>query len=414
MTSITWGNEVEGLRFALAMPELEAEAGGTIVLHLHARNDTDRPQRLFGFIPGYPRSLRVSPPKANRPWIRVSFGDTNVFHPADAFLTLAPGDTASTEIDLSFAFDRRGAGRWPIAFAYDPVTAAGRIDAYTPATSALTAVEQLVVVNPRSLRDAGIDEATEDTLDMALLQDSETFLQALREHGEGGTHFAARRVARILSNGAESTAGWRALDALSLLGDAGIDALRQAGQELPHAERALAFAYRWLTHRRGDPADAAHLPFIARLDRLIEQPDSRGNFLLTWTAVDSAIHGSRRLQILGDGERLVTLRPPGATVASTRRSNLSPMQLHGLLKALRYAAVWLLQPLREHGLPDEPRPTLEIQLGLGEPFTQAVAMWNGEWRLGPASQLADLLDRLSHEAPPETQPPPRPSRFPEA
>ena len=142
------------------------------------------------------------------------------------------------------------------------------------------------------------------------------------------------------------------------------------------------------------------------LERIIEQPDSRGNFLLTWTSVDSEIHGTRRLQILGNGDRVVTGRPPGSPTLSTRRSKLSMMHMQTLVQALRYAAVWLLRPLREHGLPDEPRPNLEIQLALGEPFVRNIAMWNGEWRLGPAASLADLLDRLSQDALPDSIRPP--------
>jgi hypothetical protein len=54
-----------------------------------------------------------------------------------------------------------------------------------------------------------------------------------------------------------------------------------------------------------------------------------------------------------------------------------------------------LRPLRPQGLPDEPRPALELQLALGENFTRRIAMWNGEWRQGPAFRLADILDRLA-------------------
>lgn len=55
------------------------------------------------------------------------------------------------------------------------------------------------------------------------------------------------------------------------------------------------------------------------------------------------------------------------------------------------------RPLREQGLPDEPRPVFEVQLGMGAPFCRQVSMWNGEWRRGPASNLADLLDRLASD-----------------
>jgi len=409
MAEVHWGEERGGVRFGLRPPPSEAEAGGTIVLELLCQNRSKEPVLIFGFEQKYPRTLRVSPPKSHRPWIRVSFGDVNVFHPPDAFTRLLPGATVSTGLDVSFAFDRRGAGSWPIAFAYDPVRATGRLTAWKPGEGEVkTGIVDLLVTTARSLRDAGIDEAAETALDMALLRGTDGLVDMLRRYGTGGAIFAARRVARVLSSGGESTVGWRALDALSLLGDAGIEAIRETRQQIPHAEQALAFAEEWLRHRKAGEVATEHLPFLTMLERVIEQPDSRGNFLLTWTAVDSEIHGTRRLQVFGNGERIVSGRVPGGTVATTRRSNLNRMQMQTLMEALRYGAVWLLRPLREHGLPDEPRPTLEVQLALGDPFTRRVGMWNGEWRLGPASQLADLLDRLSQENPPETLPPPAP------
>jgi hypothetical protein len=406
MTEVRWGQEVSGVRFGVRTPARELEAGGTIVVEVLAQNRTQAPVHLFGFQPSYPRSLRVSPPKDHRPWIRISFGDTNVFHPPEAFVRLLPGAIVSTGLDLSFVFDRRGAGSWDLTFAYDPVRASGRLDAWRPESEAQTAICELVVTVARSLRDAGIDEAAELRLDELLLRGDPDLVHHLHRYGAGGAAFAARRVARILSAGGESTLGWRALDALSLLGDEGIRAVHEHRTVLPHAQSALSFAEEWLRHRRGENAPHAHLPFVSMLERVLAQPDQRGNFLLTWTAVDSDIHGARRLQIFGNGERIVTTRLPGASVANTRRSYLGASQMQTVVESLRDAAVWLLRPLRERGLPDEPRPTLEVQLALGEPFTRNVALWNGEWRLGPASTLADLLDRLSQSASPDSMLPP--------
>lgn len=402
---VHWGSESGGVRFGLRVPA-EAEAGGSVTLELLCENRSGAPVWVFGFHPAYPRSLRVSPPRPNRPWIRVSFADVNVLHPPEAFTRVAPGEVARTGLDLSFAFDRRGAGRWPIAFAYDPVRASARLQAWQGDGEVTTAVAELLVTTARSLRDAGIDEATEARLDSALLAGSDDAIDLLRSFGRGGAIFAARRLARVLSPGAESTLGWRALDALGLMGAEGRRAVAEVRAQLPHAEPALAFAEDWLAHVAGESPSPAHLPFVMMLERVIEQPDQRGNFLLTWTSVDSSVHGLRRLQIFGDGDRVVTLQLPGAAVPSTRRSSLSPLQLQAVAEALRYAAVWLLRPLREVGLPDEPRPALEVQLALGDPFTRQVAMWNGEWRLGPAKPLADLLDRLVQAAAPQTRPPP--------
>lgn len=403
---VHWGEEVDGVRFGLRPPPGEVEAGGTIVVELLCQNRSAQPVHVFGFETAYPRSLRVSPPKQHRPWIRVSFGDVNVFHPPEAFTRLLPGATVSTGLDLSFAFDRRGAGAWRVGFGYDRVRASGRMTSWEPSREALTSIASLSVTTARSLREAGIDERAEMELDAGLMTADPELVERLRAFGFGGAIFAARRVARILSSGAESTIGWRALDALGLLGDEGVRAVVQTRQQLPHAEKALAFAEEWIRHQAGDAPDPRHLPFLTRLERVIEQPDQRGNFLLTWTSVDSEIHGTRRLQIFGNGERVVTGRLPGGSMATTRRSTLNGMQVTAVCQALLFAEVWLLRELREAGLPDEPRPTLEVQLALGEPFSRYIAMWNGEWRLGPASQLADLLDRLSRDASPDTMPPP--------
>ena len=409
MADVAWGSaqqqqqqQQQGVRFGLRPPPDEVEAGGSITLELYCQNLSDQPVWLFGFTPGYPRALRVSPPNADRDWIRVSFGDRNVLHPLEAFTRLLPGATMTTPLDLSFAFDRRGAGRWEVAFAYDPVKAGGRLAVWEPAdgVEARTATTALLVVTARGLAETGIDEETELRLDAALIRSGPDVLDVLRQHGRGGSIFAARRVARILSGGIESIVGWNALSALLRMGDEGSDALDEVRPTIPHAEAAYAFARNWIRHRLGGPPIPEDLPFVTMLDRVIEQADQRGNFLLSWTAVDSPVHGTRRLEVLGRGERLITLRLPSDPAPTTRRSTLSPPQMQGLVTAIRDAAVWLLQPLRAEALPDEPRPSLEIQLALGAPFQRRIAMWNGEWRQGPAGPLAELLDRLSQVSQP--------------
>jgi len=127
--------------------------------------------------------------------------------------------------------------------------------------------------------------------------------------------------------------------------------------------------------------------------------------VLSWTAYDSAVHGSSRREIFGNGDRIVVVRPATSSVPTTRRTMLSPMHLQALLECLRFSGVWLLRPLRREGLPDEPRPALEVQLALGEPFTRRIALWNGEWRQGPGFRLADLLERLAAQVLPESLPP---------
>lgn len=405
MTQVHWGPASRGVRFGLCPPDV-AEAGGTIIVQLFCQNDGPTPINIFGFQSLYPRSLRVSPPKVHRPHILVSFGDENVLHPPEGFTHVAPGQSAMTTLDLSFAFDRRGTGRWQLGFAYSAPRANSLVQPWTPAGEGPieTAIVKLDVAYSESLREAGIDEATEMKLDAALFGGDAHLVEQLRAHGEGGAAFAARRVARILSPGAESLAGWRAFDALGLLGAAAGPAVAQAREELPHAEAALSFAEQWLAHRASE-TDPQHLPFVTQLDRVVNQPDARGNFVLSWTGVDSAIHGLRRVQIFGNGERIVTIRDPGSEFSRTRRTMLRPDQMRGVAEALRFSAVWLLRPLRERGLPDEPRPTLEVELGLGGPFRRNVAMWNGEWRQGPASPLADFLDRLASDHGSESIPP---------
>ena len=408
MAEVAWGESSDGVRFGLRPPAEEVEAGGTIRLELLCQNRGAEPAWIFGFAPGYPRSLRVSPPKTHRPWIRLSFGDVNVLHPPEGFTRLLPGGTISTELDLSFAFDRRGAGRWPVAFAYDPVRASGRLVAFTPpaGAEALTGAIDLLVTTARSLEEAGIDPSRADELDLALLQDTADLVPLLRAHGAGGATFAARRIARVLSGGMESMVGWNALRAILRMGDEGFGALLAARREIPHADSVYAFAVDWFRHQRGDSPAPEHLPFVTALDQIIAQPDRRGNFLVSWTGVDSPIHGTRRVEVLGRGERLTIVRRPEEQTSTTNRGALPAAQITTLAVALRDAMVWILRPLRETGLPDEPRPSLEIQLALGSPFQRRIAMWNGEWRQGPGRTLADLLDRMCTASDGSLMPPP--------
>jgi hypothetical protein len=404
---VAWGGGISGVRFGIREPKGPVEAGNTLVLELLCENRSPTPVWVFGFTPRYPRSLRVSPPKRDRAFIRVSFGDVNVLHPPEAFTRVPPGGRVTTGLDLSFAFDRRGAGIFPIVFAYDPVRGAAGLRAWQSPdlASAASGQASLVVARARSLEEAGIDAGLEQQLDGLLLAGDPSLVERLRALGPGGARFVARRFARVLSDGADAVVGWRALDALELLGPESIAAIDALGQDFPHAAPALAFAHEWLSHRMGAPTPPEHLPFTTALDTLIQQPDRRGNFVLSWTAYDSAVHGSSRMEIFGNGDRIVVVRPATSSVPTTRRTMLSPMHLQALLECLRFSGVWLLRPLRREGLPDEPRPALEVQLALGEPFTRRIALWNGEWRQGPGFRLADLLERLAAQVLPESLPP---------
>lgn len=410
MSEIAWGEAIQGVRFGLRAPSRELVAGSTIALELVCENRGPTPVWLFGFRAGYPRSLRVSPPKPDRPFIRVSWGDLNVLHPPDAFTRVAPGETVTTWLDLSFAFDRHGAGAWPIAFAYEPVRAAAGLRAWRPATegvTAQTAVADLAVTRARSLRDAGIDDRVESELDALLLSGNAGAIERLRALGEGGAAYAARRFARVLVPGPDAWLAWKALDALELLGEPGLAAVRAARDDLPHAAGALDFAAEWIGFRLGHEPAVHHLPFVTMLEELVHQPDRRGNLVITWTPYDSPVHGSMRMEVFGNGDRIVVVRPAGQSVPSTRRTLLGAMPMQTLLESLAYSGVWLHRPLRAQPLPDEPKPALEIQLALGEPFTRKIAMWNGEWRHGPGFRLADLLDRLATAVSPASLPPPR-------
>lgn len=392
-----WGEPTSGVRFGLRAPAGALEAGSTIQLELICENEGLTPVWLFGFVKKYPRALRVSPPKPDRPYIRVSFGDVNVLHPPEAFIRLDPGQTARTGLDLSFAFDRRGAGTFSVVFAYETVRAAGLVrpwqsrDGRVPATG----IAEVTIERARALREAGIDAATESAMDSLLVAGDPSTVERLRLLGRGGAVYAARRVARVIAGGSEAALGWRALDALELLGPDAASALDGARDELPHAAAALAFARDWIDFRLGKPPSEADMPFVTELAQLVEQPDRRGNFVLSWSAYDSPVHGALRMEIFGNGDRIVTVRSPGQAVPSTRRTLLGPMHMRSLLEALLMSGSWLLRPLRTQGLPDEPRPALEIQLALGEAYSRRLAMWNGEWRQGPAFRLADILDRLA-------------------
>lgn len=396
MSDVTFGEAIGGVRFGVRRPKLEFEAGSTIVLEIVCENRSTEPVRIFGFAGNYPRSLRVSPPKPARPYIRVSFGDTAVLHPPEAFITLAPGEWAVTGLDLSFAFDRRGVGLWPIAFAYDPIRGSGRTAPFTPppGSEMMTPVIEIAITGPRSLREHGIDAEREAALDRMLHDDDPRLLDSLRAHGPGGLAFAARRLARIGASGSEAHAGFRALASLALLGPSAVSAVAEARTDMPHADACFRVADRWLRHRFGESPSSADLPFASMLEQLADQPEMRGNFLLVWQPCDLAIHGTRRVDILGSGDAIISIRPPSSSMATTTRTMLTPAEMHGLLLRLRRDAVFLMEPMRELGLPDEPRPTLEIQLAIGEPFARRIAAWNGEWRQGPLASLTDYLDRL--------------------
>ena len=407
LPAAAWGEPASGVRFGLRAPPHDLEAGSTILLELTCENRGLTPVWVFGFNKSYPRSLKVSPPKPDRPYIRVSFGDVNVLHPPEAFVRIQPGETRSTGLDLSFAFDRRGAGGFQVAFAYEQIRAAAMVRAWAPLDGRvpLTGVAEIAVHRARPLREAGIDAAMESQLDALLQVGDPSTVERLRALGAGGAAFAARRVGRVLAGGTEAMLGWRALDALELLGPIGLEGLRAAREDLPHAALALDFAADWIGFRLGEPASDVHLPFVSELEQLVQQPDRRGNFVLSWTAYDSPIHGGMRMEIFGNGDRIVVVRPPGQAVPSTRRTLLGPMHMQALLEALSYSGVWLLRPLRTQGLPDEPRPALEIQLALGETFTRKISMWNGEWRQGPGFRTADLLDRLAAAVRSDSLPP---------
>lgn len=398
MSEIAWGSAHSGVRFGLKAPRMPIESGGSVLLTLVCENRSSDTVTVFGFARGYPRSLRVSPPKPDRPHIRVSFADVNVIHPLEGFVRIPAGESAETTLDLSFAFDRRGVGEFDLAFAYDAVRSQGD-RAWLPAhgTEVQTAKVRIAIAQATSLRDAGISEATEAELDGLLLTGSADLRDRLTSLDRAGAMFAARRVARVLAPGADATIGWRAFDALSMVGERALDALRDARTTLPHAESALAFAQRWYEAERGAVPPHADRPFTTKLDALIEQPELRGNLLISWAAYDAPEHGSLRLEIVGNGERVAEYRAPGADKPVVRRSKLNPTQMRAMLEALRSARVWLLRPLRERGMPDEPRPVLTIQLDLGEPLQRSIAMWNGEWRQGPAAALAAHLDRMTSE-----------------
>lgn len=408
MSKIIWGPVVDGVRFGIATPDTEVEAGGTISLQLACSNQSERPVHVFGFRADYPRSLRVSPPKADRTYIRVTFADSNVLHPPDAFVMLSRGATITTDLDLSFVFDQRGAGRWPLAFAYTPVRATGGFPTLMPPPEgASTGVCELVVTLSRSLRASGIDAGSEANLDTALLSNDPMLPNMLRAYGDGGAAFLARRIARVLSPGAEATIGWRAFHALGRMGQPGIEAATRARDEVPHAAPALDVAIAWTQHLMGHSPSEEHLPFATQLEQLIHQPEARGNFMLSWTAYDSPIHGSRRVELMGNGQRVITTRGTSDDFASVSRSTLGETHVRTVLEALRGAAVWSLVPLRQRALPDEPRPSLDVRVALGKQFHRQVALLNGEWRNGPSAFLANLLDRLSDPRASTSPPPPQ-------
>ncbi|MBK6810001.1 MAG: hypothetical protein IPL19_17035 [Sandaracinaceae bacterium] len=119
MTEPAWGPSFEGIRFGLE----PVAPGAPLQIPLHVENHGRVAVRVFGFATGYPRSLRISPPKPHRPYVRVSFADTNLLHPPDAFMKLVIGARLTTMLDVSFALDLASMGPLDLCFAYDEVEA---------------------------------------------------------------------------------------------------------------------------------------------------------------------------------------------------------------------------------------------------------------------------------------------------
>ena len=111
------GSIVNGVQFGIAAPP----PGGALHLPLHVANHGQSVAWVFGFVDAYPRTLRVSPPKEERPWVRISFADANVLHPPDAFIKVPPGGTAQSTLDISFAFNLAETGAVDVLFVYEEV-----------------------------------------------------------------------------------------------------------------------------------------------------------------------------------------------------------------------------------------------------------------------------------------------------
>lgn len=397
MTAPAWGPPVGGVRFGLVGPGHPVEAGGHIPMTVHVENNGASPIFVYGFNPQFERSLNVSGPTSTRPHMRVSFGLPGVAHPPEAFAWLVPGTGMSAPLDLSAAFDQRPKGTWPVAFGYDPVAATSDIEPWLPSTEAASGTVPVVIHRARSLVDAGLDPDTENGLHAQLAANSEVaFADTLKRHGAGVAIFAARKLSRVLAPGPEAIPGWRALDALCSWDDrTGLDAIAQVRAELPHATAALDLAADFIAHRAGGAPPGDHLPFTSLLERCMHDPSARGNLVVCWEPYDSAVLGRKVIVIRGHGGAMVTSRRPNEARPSTVQKTLTEPQMRELLHTMGAAAIWLLRPLRDRGLPEEPRPTLEVQLGLGMPFRRTVTLWDGEWRHGPARDLAELLDRLA-------------------
>lgn len=142
MSDVAWGAPIEGVRFGIQA----VAPGEPLILPCFVENQTGASIFVFGWNTSYPRSLRVSPPKPHRPYVRVSFTDTNVLHPPDGFLKVAPGQFAETTLDVSFALDLSVVGAVDLAFAYDPVKAQV-ITGWTPPEGA-TAITSLISLTP--------------------------------------------------------------------------------------------------------------------------------------------------------------------------------------------------------------------------------------------------------------------------
>jgi hypothetical protein len=234
------------------------------------------------------------------------------------------------------------------------------------------------------------------TLDQWVVSGAADTGRAIMQYGDSGIAHVISRLERMTSLDADASLGWSAFHVLPLLGEPAATLIESISPPDGFPGEALAFAREWINFRVGRPPPEAQAAFVGQLEGLIAQAELRGEFVLTWTANQVPGAPQCRMQIYGNGYRVVTQTMAGEQPVEAR-SSLDVNQMNVVMESLRHGAVWLLRPTRDQGQPDEGKPTLAVRLGAAPGLDVSITLWNAEWRAGPSYYLVDLLDKLMAE-----------------
>lgn len=223
-------------------------------------------------------------------------------------------------------------------------------------------------------------------LDAALLAGEEGRETALSlAKGRAAFDHLVSLLEGVLVPGEDSARAWGAYHVLVLSGEEGLAALRRAPRTGPIQKLALLRASRRLgLAEEPSSAFAADLCAASRV--------APSGLLLRYEAGLETVEGRLSLEIDGEGRaRLVVGKI--AQAPQVHLAQISAIELGFLLEKACRSAFWELTPLRSLGGEGEDQVKLVIELPSAEGVLQEeISLWGAEWRQGPTSSLARLLD----------------------